>query len=61
MKAVLITLVILGWLLSLVLNWINCRQRERLAERADDLEKKVAALKGQKDEHESGTATEARR
>ena len=59
MKAVLITLVILGWLLSLVLSWINCKQRERLAERADDLEKKVAALKGQKDEHESGTATEA--
>lgn len=44
MKAVLVTLAIIMWLLSLVLCWINCRNRERLAERADDLEKKVAAL-----------------
>lgn len=45
MKAVLIALAILMWLLSLVLSWINCRQRERLAERADDLEKKWRPLK----------------
>jgi len=57
MKAVLITLAVLVWVLSLVLSWINCKQRERLAERAAALEKKVAALEiidmfGGEDEHE---------
>lgn len=59
MKTILIALVVLMWILSLVLSWINCKQRERLAELADDLEEKMAALeiidrlrKGVTDEHE---------
>lgn len=53
MKAVLITLAILMWLLSLVLSWINCRQRERLAERADDLETKLESAITAKEEFEA--------
>lgn len=52
MKAVLIALAIIMWLLSLLLSWINCRQRERLAERADDLEKKLESAIMVKEEFE---------